>query len=130
MKYMLIMNCPKNGYEAFGSMPQADIMAHIGYMQQLNTELKNAGEFVSAEGLETPQAAKRVRAGKDGKPIIDGAFAETKEFTAGYWIVEVDGPERAYELAAKASAAPGPGGVPLNMSIEVRQVMCAPPEIR
>jgi hypothetical protein len=67
-----------------------------------------------------------VRAGKDGLPVTDGPFAEAKEFLAGYWLVEVDRPERAYEIAAKASAAPGPGGAPLNMPIEVRQVMSAP----
>jgi hypothetical protein len=68
-----------------------------------------------------------VRAGKNGVPAVtDGPFPETKEFLAGYWIVEVDNPERAYEIAAKASAAPGPGGAPLLMPIEVRQVMGTP----
>jgi hypothetical protein len=59
--------------------------------------------------------------------VTDGVFPEAKEFLAGFWIVDVDSPERAYQLAAKASAAPGPGGKPLNMSIEVRQVMSPPP---
>jgi hypothetical protein len=40
----------------------------------------------------------------------------------------VENPERAYAIAAAASAAPGPGGIPLNMPIEVRQVMSGPPE--
>ena len=59
-------------------------------------------------------------------PVTDGPFAEAKEFLAGYWLVDVDSPERAYAIAARASAAPGPGGAPLNMPIEVRQVMSAP----
>jgi hypothetical protein len=59
--------------------------------------------------------------------VTDGPFPEAKEFLAGYWIVEVDRPERAYEIAAKASAAPGPGGRPLIIPLEVRQVMSAPP---
>ena len=59
--------------------------------------------------------------------MTDGPFAEAKEFLAGYWIVDVERPERAYEIAARASACPGPGGAPLNMSIEVREVMSAPP---
>jgi hypothetical protein len=31
--------------------------------------------------------------------------------------------ERAYEIAARLSAGPGPGGMPTNMPIEVRQIM-------
>jgi hypothetical protein len=69
-----------------------------------------------------------VRAGKNGMPAVtDGPFAEAKEFLAGYWIVDVESPERAYEIAAQGSAAPGTGGAPLNMPIEVRQVMSGPP---
>jgi hypothetical protein len=127
MKYILMMNCPKTGYDSFGSMPRQDIQAHIAFMQSLNKSLRESGELVSAEGLADPKQAKRVRAGKDGKPITDGVFPETKEYLAGYWIIEVDSPEQAYNIAARASAAPGPGGVPINMSIEVRQVMSGPP---
>ena len=69
-----------------------------------------------------------MRAGKNGEPITDGVFPESKEFLAGYWIIDVSSPERAYAIAAEASAAPGPGGTPLNMPIEVRQVMSGPPD--
>ena len=73
--------------------------------------------------------AKLVRAGKNGPEVTDGPFAEAKEFLAGYWIVDVDTPERAYAIAAEASASPGPGGKPMNMAIEVRQVMSGPPDV-
>src|SRR5262245_27789582 len=128
MKYMLMMNCPRDGYEQFGSWPKKDIEAHIGFMIRFSKKLSEAGELVGAEGLASPQQAKIVRAGKDGKPITDGVFPESKEFLAGYWIVDVDSTERAYQLAAEASAAPGPGGAPFNMPIEVREVMSGPPE--
>lgn len=129
MKYMLMMHCPKTGYESFGAWPKQDIQAHINFMQSLNKQLHASGEFVSAEGLASPQEAKLVKAGKNGTPDTDGIFAESKEFLAGYWIVEVPNAERAYALAAQVSAAPGPGGRPMYMSLEVRQVMCAPPEV-
>ena len=127
MKYILMMNCPRTGYDTFGSWPKKDIQAHIGFMHSLNKALQESGEFVAAEGLADPKEAKVVRAGKDGAPITDGVFPEAKEFLAGYWIVDVESPEQAYGLAARASAAPGPGGTPLNMAIEVREVMSAPP---
>ncbi len=128
MKYMLMMNSPASSPNQISNWPQQDIKAHIAFMIDFAKKLGAAGELVAAEGLAGPEQAKRVRAGKDGKPITDGVFPESKEFLAGYWIVDVESPERAYELAAHASAAPGPKGEPLNMVIEVRQVMSGPPK--
>jgi hypothetical protein len=128
MKYMLMMIGPKSGWEAFNAWPKKDLQAHIGFMIGFAKSLSESGELVSAEGLAFPAEAKIVRAGKDGAPITDGVFPEAKEFLAGYWIVDVESPERAYEIAARASAAPGRDGVPMNMPIEVRQVMSGPPE--
>ena len=104
-------------------------MKHILMMNTMKAGCggPESGELVSAEGLSFPDQAKLVRAGKDGRPITDGVFPESKEFLAGYWIVDVATPERAYEIAARASAAPGPGGALLNIPIEVRPVMSGPP---
>lgn len=129
MKYMIMMNTPSGGPYQIASWPKQDIQAHIAFMRSFGQKLTASGELVGAEGLAGPDQAKLVRAGADGKPITDGVFPETKEFLAGFWIVDVDSPERAYAIAAEASAAPGPGGVPLNMPIEVRQVMAGPPEV-
>lgn len=126
MKYILMMNTMKAG-QGIPSWPTKDLQAHIAFMMNLNKDLRDAGELVSAEGLSFPDQARLVRAGKNGVPIADGVFPESKEFLAGFWIIDVDTPERAYAIAAKASAAPGPGGAPLNMPIEVRPVMSAPP---
>jgi hypothetical protein len=126
MKYMLMMNVPSGAYYEIASWPEKDIKAHLAFMHTFAEKLKGAGELAAAEGLASPDQAKLVKAGKDGKPVTDGVFPETKEFLAGYWIVDVDSPERAYAIAAEASTAPGKGGAPLNMLIEVRQVMSAP----
>lgn len=123
MKYLLMMNTPAGGEYQIMSWPKQDIEAHMAHMFALNKKLRDAGEFVSVEALTSPAQAKLVRAGMDGRPITDGIFPETKEFLAGYWTIDVASPQRAYEIAAEASAAPGVGGVPLNMSIEVREVM-------
>jgi hypothetical protein len=129
MKFMLMMHAPRGtgDYQVNDWSPE-NFQAHIGFMHQLNQELMSTGEWVDGQGLAAPAEARLVRAGKDGAPVTDGPFAEAKEFLAGFWIVEVESPERAYQLAARASAAPGPGGVPLNMPIEVRQVMSGPPK--
>ncbi|HXH05246.1 MAG TPA: YciI family protein [Vicinamibacterales bacterium] len=129
MRYMLMMHVPRGtgDYQISDWSPE-DLKAHIEFMHRLNRELIEAGELVDCQGLAAPREARVVRAGKNGAPVVtDGPFPETKEFLAGYWIVEVDRAERVYEVAARASAAPGPGGAPLLMPIEVRPVLSAPP---
>jgi hypothetical protein len=129
VKYMLMMNAPRGkGDWAVLNWPPEDLKAHINFMKHFAQELRDSGELVGAEGLAAPGQARLVRAGKSGAPeVTDGPFPEAKEFLAGYWIVDCESTQRAYEIAAQASAAPGPGGRPLNMPIEVREVMSAPP---
>jgi hypothetical protein len=127
MKYMLMMNAAgKTPYQIF-SWPRQDIEAHIAFMRAFAKKLAADGELVSAEGLAGPDQARLVRGGANGEPVTDGVFPETKEFLVGFWMIDVDSTERAYEIAAEASMAPGPGGAPLHLPIEVRQVMSGPP---
>ncbi len=64
-------------------------------MHAFNQKLSAAGELAGAGGLASPDQTLLVRAGRDGKPITDGVFPESKEFLAGYWIVDVPSAERA-----------------------------------
>jgi hypothetical protein len=129
MKYMLIMNSPRDGYDQYMKWPKKILEANAAFMQAFTQKLSAAGELVGTAGLAAPDQAKLVRAAKDGKPITDGVFAESKEFLAGYWIVDVDSPERAFEIAAEASTAPGgpvtaADGTPIeHFWIEVRQIV-------
>ena len=129
MKYMLLMNYPygKWSTDSIFTWPEEDATAHIGFLRRFNEELSANGEYVTAQGLAVPDEAKIVRARNDGPPeVTDGPFPEAKEFLAGYWILDLESMERAVELAARASGAPGRGGKPLTMPIEVRQMMGAP----
>jgi hypothetical protein len=132
VKFIMMMHANGTGWKTsgIGTWPAADIQAHIAFMVRFGTELRENGELVAAEGLALPDEAKIIRAApRSGEPVItDGPFPESKEFLAGFWIVDVPDPARAYALAARASAAPGKGGAPMNMPIEVRQVMGAPPQ--
>jgi hypothetical protein len=130
MKFMLMMNAPrgKSGDWSVVNWTPEELKAHVGFMVRFNKELRAEGALVGAEGLASPGEARIVRAGKGGAPeVTDGPFAESKEFLAGYWIVDVESAQQAYAIAGRASAAPGPGGKPLNLPIEVRQVMSGPP---
>lgn len=123
MKYILMMAGTKVGVDKYRAWSKSDIETHFAFLKDLNKELSESGELVANEPLAGPDQAKVVRAGKNGVPITDGVFPEAKEFLLGYWMVDVETPERAYEIAARLSAGPGPGGVPTNMPIEVRQIM-------
>ena len=129
MKFILMMGM-KTDKESMSkgimTWPKEDIQAHIGFMIELNRDLAAKGELVAAEGLAWPNEAKVVVC-KGGAPkITDGPYPETKEFLAGFWIVDVPSEKRAIEIAARASAAPGPNGKPFGIAIELRQVMSAP----
>jgi hypothetical protein len=128
-KFLLLQNY---GATAACDLPMTDwapgdIKAHIDFQLALNAELAGNGELVDAQGLAGPELAKFVTFDGVGTPVVtDGPFPESKELLAGYRMVDVESEARAIEIAAKASAAPGPGGVPIQETIEVRQVMGAP----
>jgi hypothetical protein len=123
LKYILMMNGTKSGVGTYYSWSEHDRQSHMAVLTRINQELRENGEFVASEGLAGPDQAKVVRGENNGVPITDGVFPESKEFLLGYWIVDVETPERAYAIAGRISAAPGPGGAPTNMPMEVRQIM-------
>src|ERR1700761_8114182 len=125
MKYILLMSSALPGTSAYQAWSQGDRDTHMQALRGLVKELMESGEFVATQGLTDPKEAKVVRGEKNGLPVTDGIFPESKEFLLGYWIVDVATPERAYAIAGRMSAAPGPGSIPTNMAIEVRQFASA-----
>ncbi len=126
MKYVLLMQFSIAEWEAgnMSTWQPEDIQANVDFVRRFNKELADGGELVGSVGLGGPEQLKVVRAQKDGMPAItDGPFPESKEFLAGYWIIDVESPERAYDIAARLSAIPGRGAAPANIPIEVRPVM-------
>ncbi|MDQ6725873.1 MAG: YciI family protein [Actinomycetota bacterium] len=133
MRFMLLQNYGEvgSGCVPMSEWAPADIKAHIDFQIALNRELSELGELVDAQGLAGPEAARFVVSDGTGAPVItDGPFPESKELLAGYRMVDVETVERAIDIAARASAAPGADGVPVRQAIEVRQVLSAPdPEV-
>jgi hypothetical protein len=128
MKYMLLMNdAPVSDVPADGDWAPEDMRASGEAMMAIHQELTARGELVGAEGLTGREAAKIVTHDGAGPPVVtDGPFPESKEFLAGYWLIDVESEERAIEIAARTSAAPGPGGRPTARQIQVRPVMSPP----
>src|ERR1700693_5333528 len=115
MKYILLMSGTRAGVEGYHAWSKQDIETHMAVLQRINKDLTASGEFVATQGLAEPSEAKVVRGEKNGVPVTDGIFPESKEFLLGYWIVDVPNAERAYAIAGRISAAS------VNMPIEVRQ---------
>ena len=133
MRYMLLQNYGgvESDCEPMTEWTPGEIKAHIDFQQAMNQELIERGELVDAQGLAGPEAAKFVVSDGAGAPVItDGPFPESKELLAGYRLVDVETVERAIEIAAQASAAPGQRGLPIRQRIEMREVLSAPdPEV-
>jgi hypothetical protein len=96
-----------------------EVDAHITFMGHVADTLRERGEFVDAQAL-SPEGTFVRYDGEGRPPVTDGPFAETKDLIAGWMCIDVDSVERAHEAAAFLSAAPGPGGEPINEWIEVR----------
>ncbi|RBY81835.1 YciI family protein [Blastococcus sp. TF02A-26] len=105
-----------------------EVTAHIQYMNDFAAKLEESGEYVDGQALAPDGMWVRFD-GEGRPPVTDGPFAETKDLIAGYMIIDVDGPERAIELAGELSAAPGAGGKPLHEWLEVRPLYGEPPLI-
>ncbi len=129
MRFMLLQNYGEveSHCAPMSEWKPEDIKTHIDFQQALNQELAERGELVDAQGLAGPEVARFVVSDGQNPPVItDGPFPESKELLAGYRLVDVDTEARAIEIAAAASAAPGPDGAPILQPIEVRQVLSAP----
>ena len=96
-----------------------EVSAHFAFLNHVADVLRERGEFVDAQALSPDGAFVRYD-GEGRPPVTDGPFPETKELVAVWMIIDVDSVERAHEVAAFLSSAPGPGGKPIQEWIEVR----------
>ncbi len=100
-----------------------EITAHMAFQHEVGRILTENGEFVDAQAL-SPGGAWVRYGGPDTAPVVlDGPFPETKELIAGWYLIDVESQDRAYEVAALVSRAPGKGGEPIHEWLEVRPVM-------
>jgi hypothetical protein len=123
-KYLLIVDYRPGVVETpMDEWKPDDVKAHMDYYGALREELLDSGELVDQHALTGPEFAKEVVSDGGAPVVTDGVFPESKEMLAGFQLVEVADEQRAFEIAARVSAVPGPGGVPLQQPIGVRRVM-------
>jgi len=124
-KFLLIVNHDDGVVETpMTEWAPGDIAAHMNYYEALSKELIESGGLVGFTALADPRLARMMRTGGACAPVVtDGPFPESKEVVAGFQVIDVESEARALEIAARVSAVPGPGGVPTQQPVEVRQVM-------
>lgn len=113
VKYLLMIY---GNEELWSSFPADELAAVVQETGALQAELRASGEWVGAWGVGDQELAKTVRL-VDGVPVVsDGPYIETKEYLGSLDIIDVETPERAYEIA---------GRVPFARigSVEVRPLM-------
>jgi hypothetical protein len=104
--------------EALSGLSEAEQQAIGEGHQKFMDEITESGEMLSTNALGDPSQTTTVR-GRRGKPeVIEGPFAETKEFMGGYYLIDVESRERAVELAQQIPDAQIEG-----LALEVRPVM-------
>jgi hypothetical protein len=108
----------------YGNVPMSDwtpeeISAHIAFMDHVADTLRERGEYVEGQALSPDGTFVRYD-GEGRPPVTDGPFAETKDLIAGWMVIDVETHDRALELAAELSAAPGAGGRPIHEWLELR----------
>ncbi|GHJ16812.1 YciI family protein [Micromonospora sp. AKA38] len=132
-KYLLLKHY-RGGPTSVTDMPLLDrwtpeeVTAHVQYMKDFAARLEETGEFVDSQAL-APEGTFVRYDGEGRPPVTDGPFAETKDLIAGWMVIDVDSHERALDLAAELSAAPGQGGKPIREWLELRPFLTAPPTI-
>jgi hypothetical protein len=129
VKYMILTYASQRDYDALGgkatgepAWSAADFTALGEFMASFNSDLADSGELVETRGLAAPVHTRRIRL-QAGIPVVtDGPYAETQEVLAGYWIVDCESFDRATEIAARLSNAPGPPEAAAKAFADVRPI--------
>ena len=85
--------------------PPEEMQKAFKQVDEFNAEVKAAGAWVFAGGLEAPEIATVVSAKDSDVVITDGPFAETKEQLGGFWVISAPDLDAALDWAKKGSAA-------------------------
>ncbi|WP_406495436.1 YciI family protein [Streptomyces sp. NBC_01604] len=131
MKYLVMVQGTQADYEAMSGKAspgspawnEQDLQMMYAYMEAINNDLSETGEFVDGQGLAEPAKTRTVTLGDDGKAVItDGPYSETKELMAGYWVLECESLERVTEIADRITRCPQPEGAP-DYPVVIRPIL-------
>jgi hypothetical protein len=113
VKYLLMIYMNDANWDTLSEDERNAVFAGHDAFGKLTRE---SGEFVHTAALSNPTQTRTVRVRDGVSAATDGPYIETKEYLAGYYVVECETVDRAVELAALIPDAKW-------TAIEVRPVM-------
>ncbi|WP_431040838.1 YciI family protein [Streptomyces sp. P1-3] len=131
MKYLVMVQGTHADYDAMQgkasehspAWSEKELQAMYAYMNAINDDLSESGEFVDGQGLADPDRTRLVSLDADGNPVItDGPYGETKELLAGYWVLDCASLERVTAIAERVARCPQPAGAP-EYPVVIRPIM-------
>jgi hypothetical protein len=90
-----------NDSELLDALPQPKFDEEMRGCLAHADDLKKEGRLFDSQMLEGASTAKTIRRRKNKMTVIDGPFTETKEFLAGFNLIEADSMEEAVQMAAE-----------------------------
>lgn len=113
MRFMILVKATAQSEKGMSELTEEMIEAMTAYHE----ELAKAGALLDASGLKPSSTGWRVRYSRQGRAVVDGPFAETKELVAGYTLIQVRSREEALEWSRRFPNPALDGG---EAEIEVR----------
>jgi len=102
-QYMLSVH--HDGTEDFDSIPQEELQKMMAEVDVFNDEVREAGKWVFAGGLQPIAAATLVDGTGESPVVTDGPFSESKEYLGGFWVISAADLDEALDWAARGSKA-------------------------
>ena len=104
MKYMMLLYANP---ESFAAQTQEEMAAAMQFFADLQQETMSRGELVDTAGLADASLARTVQTDSGSPVATDGPFVEMKEVLASYAIYDLEGHDRAMDIAERVAAATG-----------------------
>jgi hypothetical protein len=98
MKFMVLIY---NDSELLDALPQAEFDTTMRGCLQHADDLRSDGSLLDSQMLERATTAKTLRSRKNRLTITDGPFTETKEFLAGFNLIEAENMDEAVRIASE-----------------------------
>ncbi len=113
MRVMVLVKATDDSEKGVVRTPETEAM--MAAMGRFNDDLRAAGIFVDADGLQPTSQGKRIAFNGSHRTVIDGPFAPPGHQVAGFWIWEVRDMDEAVEWVSRCpNPMPGPSEIEIR----------------